>query len=259
MNDATLNVLITSISGILTALIAGVLTAYTQISVEKIKAEAARANKESGDTIQADTGLKKPVIRLTMGRIFRSVNWPLTIMLTFIVVVIVIGLLYLRTSPLLFEQVEYTDFETIADRQEWTNTPLSLLSLSTEQHFSGSHSLAISTSDTTTNANQVLAHWNRQFTNEIVIGQVYWPNQQGVAVQWAQVCIGGTGFCRNFPTETNQWNSFVTSFYGHSEDDKANPEGLYIQAGIKMDGTGSDTYTFFLDGVQIVRVDASGK
>lgn len=84
MSETTLTILITSVTGILTALITAVSTAYTQITVERIKAEASQHGRVKATTAQ------KP---LTLRSAFRSINWPLTAVITILAASLMAGIL----------------------------------------------------------------------------------------------------------------------------------------------------------------------
>jgi hypothetical protein len=95
MNETTLSILITSVTGFLTALITAVATAYTQITVERIKAEVEQrsaSDKQAGRSTLAGRSPRQP---LTVGGAIRSVNWPITVLLTITAVAIMIALLLL--------------------------------------------------------------------------------------------------------------------------------------------------------------------
>jgi hypothetical protein len=99
MNETTLGILITSITGILTALITAVTTAYTQIKLERIKAEAGHRTTSDEQKSRLTSAGQSPNQPLTVTGAIRSVNWPITILLTVTAVAIMmIALLLLFQS-----------------------------------------------------------------------------------------------------------------------------------------------------------------
>lgn len=117
MNETTLGILITSVTGILTALTTAVVTAYAQITVERIKAEAGTrvesSTQRTGLVPEAQPSSKS----LTLHSAFRSVNWPITILLTVLAVLIMLVLVFsLRPSPTPFNRlITCYDFEGTDD------------------------------------------------------------------------------------------------------------------------------------------------
>lgn len=97
MNETVLTVLITSVTGVLTALITAVATAYTQINVERIKARVHDRPDDQGVGLASEETSSEQV--LTPGMAFRSVNWPITVLLTVAAVVIMATLLLLFLRP----------------------------------------------------------------------------------------------------------------------------------------------------------------
>lgn len=153
-----------------------------------------------------------------------------------------------------FEQVEYVDFESPADLDEWTDTEFATVTQSSGQAFTGGYALAVTTTGMgDTEESKILTHWKHPFQAQVIIGQVYWPRQEGVKLIWAQACAWA---CVSIPRELEQWNTFVMDLSELTvEDTPLNtielPE-LWIQA--QMEGVDKEKYTFYVDGIQLYPV-----
>jgi hypothetical protein len=150
-----------------------------------------------------------------------------------------------------FDQFTYLDFE---DRQPelWQARDADQLAVSSKQAFSGAFSLAVTTK---TDKSQSFIARDSHFRANLVIGQVYWPKQDGITVAWAQACVLGGDYCASISQDTDRWNTFVMDF-GHLQrkDGKSLAEidmsSLYLQGQITGAGP-QNPYTFYIDGIQI--------
>jgi hypothetical protein len=153
-----------------------------------------------------------------------------------------------------FDEFVYMDFETPTDLDSWVISNPNTFTQTTAQSFSGGHSLAVTVQSDMT---QVFVSRDRRFKAEVLLGQIYWPKQEGIDVQWAQACIGSGMACVSVSKEPGQWNTFVMDFSEISYEEKYLNEieipSLLIQG--KVIGASSDKpYTFYLDGIQIYPV-----
>jgi hypothetical protein len=82
----------------------------------------------------------------------------------------------------------YVDFERDNDLESWTAGIKSSLALSSEEAFTGTHSVAVTTYSDSSDDNQRI-FWNHTIRGEALIGQVYWPSQRGVNLEWALACL----------------------------------------------------------------------
>ena len=155
-----------------------------------------------------------------------------------------------------FGFVDYYDFERTEDFTGWTSIENNVLTTADDQAFSGFHSLAISTSNS---ESQQFVAFSKSFKSNLIVGQVYWPKQEGIRVEWAQACVVGAGKCVPVSQQPNQWNSFVLHLDEMKTDNgellsEIDLSGLYLQGWI--DGASQEIpYTFYLDSIQIYPAD----
>jgi hypothetical protein len=148
---------------------------------------------------------------------------------------------------------QYTDFESESDLGNWAGKDFSQIAWSSQRAFTGSHSLSVTVTGNPEKG--VLVERSGEFQAEVLVGQVYWPEQKGIEITWAQVCVPSV--CRSIPIKTDQWNTFVMDFSEISLDEiplnEKKIDLLYLQAGI--DGASPENpYTFFVDGIQLYPV-----
>jgi hypothetical protein len=153
-----------------------------------------------------------------------------------------------------FNESAYMDFETPTDFDGWVSSDPNTFAQTTAQSFSGGHSMAVTVKSDLT---QVFTSHDRSFKAEVLLGQIYWPKQDGFDVQWAQVCIGSGMACVSVSTEPGRWNTFVMDFSEISYEEKYLNEvempSFFVQG--KVIGASSDKpYTFYVDGIQIYPV-----
>jgi hypothetical protein len=147
--------------------------------------------------------------------------------------------------------VRYTDFETPADLAGWEGD----IGISDLQAFTGKHTLAITVPAGTTSG--VLANWSwaPPLKAEAVVGQVYWPEQPGTNIAYAQICYQQ---CVSIPIQRGHWHTFVMNFSELSYADKQLNEQevprIWIQA--QVDKADETSYTFYMDGLQVFYPDS---
>jgi hypothetical protein len=147
--------------------------------------------------------------------------------------------------------VRYTDFETPADLAGWEGD----IEISDAQAFTGRHTLAITVPAGTTSG--VLANWRWEppLQAEAVVGQVYWPEQPGANVAYAQICYQQ---CASIPIQRGHWHTFVMDLSELSYADKQLNEQsvprIWIQA--QVDKADETSYTFYVDGLQVFYPDS---
>lgn len=150
-----------------------------------------------------------------------------------------------------FEQVEYIDFESQPDLQSWSGVDANVIARSNKEHFSGEATLTITVvSDQT----QAFVEREQPLRAETVVGQVYWPQQDGIDVQWSQICFTPSFLCSSIPTEEGHWNTFVVDLseleYNGEKLDQVRLSSFFVQG--KVIGASIDKpYTFYMDGIQI--------
>jgi|GEM_PF-6373155 len=157
-----------------------------------------------------------------------------------------------RTESVLwpFEEVTYLDFEAPDAADDWTGTEISTVIASTVEAFTGSRSLAVTVTGNS-EEDAIKAQWHHTFTGEVLIGQVYWPEQAGIDIEWAQACIWA---CVPIDIEPNRWNTFVMDIseltFQERPMNTQEVTGVLIQA--QIEGVGEDNpYTFYVDGIQL--------
>jgi hypothetical protein len=150
------------------------------------------------------------------------------------------------------DTMRYLDFEKDADLNAWSGTDFSQVSLASAEVYSGNRALGVTVSGNTEDG--LVVQWNQNFQPEVIVGQVYWPRQEGIEVQWASICASA---CVPVTTYTDHWNTFVMDFSELTADGvQLNTKELgrlWMIAGIKGDSP-EKAYTFFIDGIQIYPV-----
>lgn len=150
-----------------------------------------------------------------------------------------------------FEQVEYLDFEIQSDFNSWSGVEQNTVNPSNTKSFSGERSLSVTVvSDQT----QVFVKRDQPFRAAVLVGQVYLPQEDGIDVQWMQVCVTPSFSCISIPTEPGQWNTFIADLseieFQGERSDRTQLSSFFIQG--KVIGASSDQpYTFYVDGIQI--------
>lgn len=153
-----------------------------------------------------------------------------------------------------FDQANYFDFEDESEMSAISNfPPITEVARSHAEAFSGDYSIAV----TTTLSETQFMEWHFPFQADVISLQVYWPENPGFTVQYAQVCFIEEGSnCWSIPTNQGQWNTFTMNLFAPTNGNPENAlngwvhNGLYIQGSV----TGVDAdhpYTFYVDGIQV--------
>lgn len=157
------------------------------------------------------------------------------------------------------DAVTYLDFEDPGSlqlwKQGWGDGQLATFELSDRKAFSGSHSAAVTVTDDAAKAYMLYDH---PVQAHFLVGQVFWPQQEGIGLNWAQVCVSETGECAGIPLEADRWNTFVFDLSqkdpeGRPQTEKVFPN-FYIQGHV-LGASASNPYTFYVDGIQLYPVD----
>jgi hypothetical protein len=149
-----------------------------------------------------------------------------------------------------FDTVRYVDFETPDDLAGWVGN----VGLTTAKSFTGNHALAITTTKAISPSLQnVFVEWkfNPNLQAEAIVGQIYWPDQPGIMVSYAQICHWE---CVVIPVQTGRWNTFVMDFSEKKAGDKQANEIRLDEIKIQAQVNGVDEqnpYAFYVDGLQI--------
>ncbi|MBE2192836.1 MAG: toll/interleukin-1 receptor domain-containing protein [Anaerolinea sp.] len=148
----------------------------------------------------------------------------------------------------LFDVLTYVDFENQADLADWASGDTSSIAQSSAESFSGSYSLAVTTTSGAEDRQKVF--WNRPLHANAIVGQVYWPEQSGIQLDWAQFCAWA---CVPIDVQTNQWNTFSMDVSELTFNDTPLSQlripQLWIQ--VQLSGPSPDLpYTFYVDGFQ---------
>ena len=149
----------------------------------------------------------------------------------------------------------YLDFENADDTGNWVAAQPTHIELSNQFAISGKQSLSVTVESTGPNIKQETAVRDIQLKASMIIGQVYWPEQQGVDIEWAQFCVSQAWQCAKIPVEIGQWNTFFIDLStmkgvdGKTLDQTELPS-FFIQ-GSFASGEAGTPYTFFVDGIQI--------
>lgn len=156
--------------------------------------------------------------------------------------------------------ITYYDFETDADLEGWQKGA----ERSTEHTFSGRYALKATLPVQAEQETYFSFHWDHELTADVVVGQVYWPENEEVGVVWAQVCVpmGMLGWdCRGVPANRGGWNTFVLNLYEMSAGDPPRPlSELVLSNGFLFQGvlhgtagTSVSTLPMYIDTIQIYR------
>ncbi len=147
-----------------------------------------------------------------------------------------------------FSRATYVDFENQPDLADWFAGDTSSIAQSSAEAFSGSYSLAVTTTSAAEDNQKVF--WDRPLQADTIVGQVYWPEQAGVYREWAQFCAWA---CVPIDVQANRWNTFSMDVSELTYNDTPLTDlripQLWIQ--VQLNGVGADNpYTFYVDGIQ---------
>ncbi len=150
-----------------------------------------------------------------------------------------------------FEDVDYFDFESSSDFTGWIETEGVTYTQSSEQMFSGEYSMEIGFSEDLDN--NIFIERVQDYEFDLIIGEIFWPEQDGVNVSWVQICAHT---CIVIPTRMNQWNHFELSISNieHFDEGFSPKSRFWIQG--RIEGVNEENpYTFYIDGIQIYKAD----
>lgn len=153
----------------------------------------------------------------------------------------------------------YYDFETDADLNGWPEGA----QRSTEHAFSGQYALKAILPVQAGGQTFFSFRWTQEFTADVVVGQVYWPENEEVDVVWAQVCVpmGENWNCQGIRGYRGGWNTFVLDLCALSVGTPPQPlcqlvlsNGFLFQGGLSgAPGTSVTTMPMYIDAIQIYR------
>jgi hypothetical protein len=154
--------------------------------------------------------------------------------------------------------ITYLDFENPVSIETWSegwgDGSLASFAITDQEYFSGSHSVAVTVTD---DGEKTFIMYNQPIKANYIIGQVFWPKQDGISVSWSTISLGQTGDAVKIPSEMGQWNTFVFDLSRPAEDgtpqNQIDIPNFYIQGSI-LGASSSNPYTFYIDGIQIYPV-----
>lgn len=163
----------------------------------------------------------------------------------------------LPTSSWPSSLVTYYDFETDADLTGWQGE----IRRSDEHAFSGQYALRSTQPVQADQETKISLRWQRQITADVIVGQVYWPEDEDVGIEWAQVCIPLSGWaCAGIPKNRGGWNTVVLDLSEMTVGDPPKPldelilPGLHFQGRLRgAAGTSVTTLPMYVDAIQIYR------
>jgi hypothetical protein len=151
--------------------------------------------------------------------------------------------------------ITFYDFETEADLEAWQGD----VQRSTDHAFSGRYALKAMQPVQADQETWIGLRWQHEFTADVVVGQVYWPENEEVKIVWAQVCVPLGGWaCVFFPRNRGGWNTFVLDLSeieleGVPLDQLVLP-GLHFQGKLRgTTGTSVITMPMYVDAIQVYR------
>ena len=149
--------------------------------------------------------------------------------------------------------VEYYDFESANDLEGWEAGSL----ISNEQSFSGERALIASLPVSADQETTFYLNWQHEFFADLIVGQVYWPGQSNINLEWAQVCIPFDEWLCAFISKKPGWNTFVLDLAQfealESQDTQGGVQlpGIVIQGVLKSTNPNLKSAPVFVDAIQI--------
>jgi hypothetical protein len=149
--------------------------------------------------------------------------------------------------------VEYFDFESANDLEGWEAGTL----ISNEQAFSGERALIASLPVSADQETTFYLNWQHEFYADVIIGQVYWPSQDNINLEWAQVCVPFDEWFCTFISKKPGWNTFILDLTQYetieSQDTQGGVElpGIVIQGVLKSTNPNLKSAPVFVDAIQI--------
>lgn len=146
----------------------------------------------------------------------------------------------------------YYDFENTDELKGWQTGMLR----STDHAFSGQYALKGMIPVQSNQETGLDIRWQREFSADVIVGQVYWPKEEQVELVYTAVCVPFSSrewSCVEIPQIRNGWNAFVLDL--NAMKDK--PSGLRLPGlhfiikvrGTK--GTSLATMPMYIDFIQI--------
>jgi len=158
--------------------------------------------------------------------------------------------------------ITYYDFESDADLRGWQEG----IQRSDEHAFSGQYALKATQPVQADLETAISLSWQHEFMADVIVGQVYWPDDEKVGIAWAQICVPlGDWDCAGLPGKRGGWNTFVLDLSEMSVGDPARRlselvlPGLHFQGRLRgATGTSVTDLPMYVDAIQIYRdgVDA---
>jgi hypothetical protein len=151
--------------------------------------------------------------------------------------------------------ITYYDFETEAELEGWRGETRR----STEHAFAGRYALEATQPIQTDQETGLNLRWEHEIAADVIVGQVYWPDDEDVQVIWAQVCVPLSEWnCVSIPRNRGGWNTFVLDLSEMTVGDTRLNElvlpGLYFQGRLRgSGGTSVSTVPMYVDAILIYR------
>lgn len=155
--------------------------------------------------------------------------------------------------------ITYYSFENDGDLDGWRYEG-GHVQRSSERAFDGRSSLEAILPASADQATEFYLYWdwNPESSADVIVGQVYWPKEEGVKVVWAQACanIGGWS-CTGFGRRYDGWNVFVLDLSEMEASgvegrlDMARLPGIVIQG--ELQSTSGGDMPVYIDSIQIFR------
>ena len=160
-----------------------------------------------------------------------------------------------RINNRLSELVIYYDFESDADLEGWQGDS----EASTDHAFTGKHALKSLQPVQAGQDTRIALSWEHEVTADVIVGQVYWPEEEEISVEWAQVCVPLSGWaCVGIPKNRGGWNTFVLDLSEMEVGDPPKSLDQFVLPGLHFQGRlrGSNdsnvtTMPMYIDAIQI--------
>lgn len=155
-----------------------------------------------------------------------------------------------------FKQLDYIDFEEPATITQWNSGwgdgELAIFETSNKLSFSGNSSMSVTVSSSNQQAYLV---YNQPVKAKYIVGQIYWPQQAGMKVRWANLCLVETSkdICVSItPEQYAQWQVFVLDISSVSGKpiSEISASKFYFNGEV-LGASSAQPYTFYVDGIQI--------
>ena len=149
------------------------------------------------------------------------------------------------------------DFEADTDLQGWQGET----QRSNDYAFSGQYALKATQPVQSDQETAITLSWQREIIADVIVGQVYWPEDENVSIEWAQVCVPWSGWaCVGIPKNRGGWNTFVLDLSEMTAGDPPRSldglvlPGLYFQGRLRgATGASVTIMPMYVDAIQIYR------